>query len=173
MQAVTSSLISNTWSRNLHSIRYTVEPTDSTNAAQTAQTEALLKNLDDIAEVIPKRTADGVAVWLLKSDNAELEDVLRGLEGVSYVEKEVSSELTRRAVLKYIVSAMESGNIEDTEAFLDSKIQSGTKYRRILDDDETTVLGWANVTLDEEAANAVEEHEGIEYPLGIDEVTLK
>jgi hypothetical protein len=109
----------------------------------------------------------------LNSDNAELEDVLRGLEGVSYVEKEVSLELTCRDVLKYIASAMESGNIGDLETFLNTKVQGGTKYRRVLDYDGTTVLGWAGLALDEEVTKAVEEHEGIEYPLGIEQFTPK
>jgi hypothetical protein len=173
IQAATSSLISDIWSRKLDPIRYIVVPTDPANAAQIAQTEALFKNLDHNAEVIPKNTLGGTTVWILKSNNARLKDDLSALEGVSLVEQEASSKLVRRDVLKYIASARVSSNIEDTEGFLNSRVQGGTGYRRILDDDGTTILGWAGLALDDEAAKAVEEYNGIEYPLGVEAYTHK
>ena len=75
----------------------------------------------------------------------------------------------RQDIQKHISSAAESVNTEVTEEFLRSRIQSGTEFRRFLDDGGTTGLGWGDLALDEEAASAVEEHEGIEYPLGVQE----
>jgi hypothetical protein len=161
------------WSRNVDPIRYTVVATDPTNAAQVAQTEAQLKNLDDDAEIIPKRTPEGTTVWLFKSNNVDLKEVISSVEGVDLVEQEVPSKLIRRDdVKKYIASANETGNnIEETEGFLNSKHQGDTNYRQILDDDGTTVLGWKGLFLTNDGAKAVVEYKGIAYPLGIEEYT--
>jgi hypothetical protein len=173
IQAVTSSLVSDMWSRNFATICYTVVATDPTNAAQVAQTKAQLKNLDDNAEIIPKRTPEGTTVWLFESNNADLKDVISGFEGVDLVEQEARSELIRRDdVRKYIASANEtSNNIEETEGFLDSKHQGDTKYQRILDGNGTTVLGWKSLSLTDDGAKAVVKYKGIAYPLGIEEYT--
>jgi hypothetical protein len=158
-------------SRILGLICYTVVPNDPTNSAQNAQTEALLRNIDRSAVIIPKRTAGEAAIWFLKSHNAALEAAISTLEGVSIVKKEASSRTSSHGIRHYIASALESSNIEETEAFLNSKIQCGTEYRRILCKDVTTVLGWAGLALDREAAQVVEEYEGIAYPLGIEDIS--
>jgi hypothetical protein len=146
--------------------RYVIEPTDPANAAQVAHTEALLQNVDSSAEIVAKKAPEGTSLWLLRSKNAELEDFLRAIEGVGYAEQEVISAPVRRNVMKYAASAVESSNIEKTEEFLKSKVQDGSEVHRQLDD-HGTVVGWDRLALDQDAARLVEEYEGIEYPLGI------
>ena len=147
-------------------IRYVVIPTDPANATQITHTSTLLQNLDTTAHLIPKRTPEGTVVWLLKSHNPDLEPLLSALDGVDVAER----DLMHTGVRKYVVPAAELYDAEKTERFLMTKMQESTQFRRALDDDGVTILGWYGVVLSGEAAREVEEHEGVEWPLGLDEV---
>lgn len=69
----------------------------------------------------------------------------------------------------YMASANPSSDIQKTEEFLKSKVQSGTSFYQFTNDDGT-VIGWGNLTLNAAAVDALDNYEGIEGHLMIDEV---
>jgi hypothetical protein len=163
--------------------RYTIYPIDPGDTTKIAETEALLKDLDSDAEILPDQGPDGLTTWTYTSKYADLQNTIGALAGISLVKKEVvqledqsttskRSQLVRRDVLKYVASAKEDFDPKKTEEFLDIRVQANSEYYQFLDDDGTTILGWGGLALDEVAEKAVEEYGGIEEGLAIDEVVL-
>ena len=180
IQSVTSTLISDIFYRDIGLAHYTVYPIDPGNATKIAETETRLKSLNSDADVLPKQGQNGFATWSITSKRGDLQNAISALEGVSHVEHEdlrledqsttsKRSELARRDTVKYMASANESSDAQKTEEFLKTMVQSNTKFYQFLDDDGT-ILGWGDLALDSDAQKAVEDYEGIEGPLAIDEV---
>jgi hypothetical protein len=178
-QSVISSLTSNLrpdlWNRNAGVIYYTVIPVDPTQAVETTRTEAALKDLCGEAKVTPIRS-DGdesgtvVESWNVSSmDGIDLTATIEAINGVSSVEyndpshpSATSSDrfaLAPREDVKTYGAVTNETNVQEIEDFLNSKIESGTKlYRYELDGQ---FLGWYNLVLTSEAAEAVKGHKGI------------
>jgi hypothetical protein len=71
------------------------------------------------------------------------------------------SRLEARDVQLYHARATKDSDVQKTEEFLKSKIQSGTIILQHVN--KGVVSGWYNLALDPEAKNAVEEYKGIEH----------
>ncbi|KAF2821808.1 hypothetical protein CC86DRAFT_100900 [Ophiobolus disseminans] len=152
-------------------IFYTVFPIDSTHAAETARTEASLKELCGDANVRSNQKIDDkhIESWTIKiSINDDLAAV-GAVEGVHSVQPDIPADrsrfvashpsFARRDIQYYSAVATLAEDVQATEEFLKSKIQSGTEIRYLKDGDK--VVGWWRLALDAESRKAVKNFKGI------------
>ena len=193
--AYATSQFSDKWDRDLSETEYIVDAIDPT---RTTETETLLKHLYGDTNVVANRHDDKVASWTITSDGSDLTSAIKALEAVRLVEprgspktrsadsdahstkQEDSSnspsvesgipELVRRDVQQCSCLAKNTSDIQETEKFLESKIQSGSKMYQFTRHGKT--IGWWYLALDPDAQKAVQGYEGFEYfKVGVQKMT--
>jgi len=175
MSATASNLSPNLWSRGPGVTSYIVYPIDPTQIVETAKTGAALKALANVVSVSPNRRDDDelhqvVYSWdVTSADSSDLKITLGAVEGVRAVQQKPQAnqttvapsllELKRRDIQNYTALANLTEDVQKTEEFLKSKVQSGTKIASMKNGDK--LVGWWQLSLAPDAFKAVKDYVGI------------
>jgi hypothetical protein len=177
IQATASTLLSNIDNRDVEMTRYTVYPSNPTNAAKFAEIGALLRTTYGDAAVEQTPDGDGHFTWSLISERDDLQAEIKTLEGVLRVARESKNRVwstrkrsalaPREDVRKYMIAAKEGVDTQETEDFLKSKVEAGTSFTRFQRNDDI-VRGWGMLALNSDAKQAVRDYKGVDGTLILD-----
>jgi hypothetical protein len=168
--------LSDTWRRDLAVTHFTVYPKNPTHIPEITEIETQLKTLCGDANVIRRPGYDdehssSFHTWTVTAPaSQDMTSLMKDVHSVRLIEPSESAEitelslehveLTRRDVGVYQALATTATDIQKTEDFIKSKIEPGSLIRQFKYRGE--VIGWWNLTLSQEAKDAVQKYRGIE-----------